>query len=143
MHPIWHLRNINTPVLLYQSDDDHYIVTRDGKWSPILSCGLFLVVNHELLSFFQLHLDKMPKSYPVSIYDYELKKHIEGYYRIYISDPIEPETIDTIDDTGCKAWRHGTSGSVFISSDLKAAFEQSGIEGLEVVEGFSEFGQVR
>lgn len=140
MESIWHLDNITHPVLLYKSDETSFIVTRNGDWAAILSCGLFTIINQELLSFLQLHLSEMPMTHLVSIYDYELKKHFEGYHRIYIPDSIEPETINTLDGSGKKIWCHSDSGSIFISSELKTTLEQSNIKGLVTYGGFCMFG---
>jgi hypothetical protein len=139
--PVWHLSNADyNPVRLYQSDDAHYIVTEDGNWAPILSCGLFIIINQELLSFFQQNSDVPIHAVPVSIYDRVLEKYFEGYYRIYIKEQITPQNLDDVDSAGKKIWCHEGSGGIFISIDLKDRLEQSDIQGLKTVPGFSMYG---
>ena len=139
--PVWHLVNTSfNAVSLYQSDNSHYIVTQDGKWTPIISCGLYIIINQPLLSFFQQHLDVPLISHAVSIYDRELNQYFEGYHRIYIENQISPDTQNTVDHTGMKVWCHESSGGIFISPLLKSAMEDSNIERLRTNPGFSLYG---
>jgi hypothetical protein len=138
--PIWHLANTSYNSILYKSDDYHYIVTKDGEWTPILSCGLYIIVNQQLLSLFQQHLDVPVFSHAVSIYDRVLDKYFEGYYRIYIENEILPETIDKVDHSGIKIWCHKSSGGIFITTELKSILEQSDITALETHAGFCRYG---
>jgi len=139
--PIWHLANAAyNPVRLYKSDESHYIVTQDGEWTPMLACGIYVVINQPLLSFFQQHLDTLLPSHAVSIYDRVLDKYFEGYHHIYVKDKIAPETLDKVDYAGIKIWCHESSGGIFISNSLKNALEQSDIKEVETYPGFSRYG---
>lgn len=91
---IWHLGNkMVSSVRLYQSDETHYIVTQDGEWTPIISCGLFVIVNQALLTFFQQQLEEQVSVMDVSIYDRVLDQVFDGYNSLYIPNAITPETI--------------------------------------------------
>lgn len=139
--PIWHLANTSyNSINLYKSDDSHYIVTKDGEWMPIISCGIYIVINQQLLSFFQQHLVVPVSSHPASIYDRVLSRYFEGYHRIYIENKITPETLDKVDHAGAKIWCHESSGGIFITSALKSALEQSDVKGVETHPGFSGYG---
>lgn len=140
MFPVWHLENVNpSSVNLYKSDETHFIVTQDGDWTPVISCGLFVIINQQLLSFFQHNLDTSVHSVPVSIYDRVLEKYFVGHSRIFIKSKISPEDIDTVDHLGRKIWYHESSGGIFISSDLKNRLEYADIQGLQTSPGFSRF----
>lgn len=136
--PVWHLTSKVSPVLLYQSDDANYIVTRDGEWTPIIPNGLYTIINEPLLSFFQQHLVDPIRSHPVSIYDRVLDRYFEGYHRIYIEEMITPGGLHRIAHTGFGIWHYG--GHIFISYDLKKALDNAKIEGVETHAGFSHMG---
>ncbi|MDO6429645.1 hypothetical protein Q4E93_03520 [Flavitalea sp. BT771] len=138
--PIWHLANTFYAALLYKCDDSNYIVTRDGEWTPIIACGLYIIVKQPLLSFFQQHPDVPLASHGVSIYDRVLDKYFEGYHRIYIENRITPDTLHIVDHSGMKIWCHESSGGIFISSAMKIALEKSNIEGVKTTPGFSYYG---
>lgn len=141
--PIWHLTNAaHNPVNLYRSDDYHYIVTQDGEWTPLISCGLYIVINQPLLFFFQQYLTVPLPAHVVSIYDRGLAQYTEGYHRIYIKEQITPETLHTADHVGMKIWCHESSGGIFISAALKSALEKSDIKGVELHPGFSRYGGI-
>jgi hypothetical protein len=138
--PVWNLANEEYgPVLLYKSDESHYVVTQDGIWTPILSCGLYVIINQELLSFFQQYLDMPVDSHPVLIYDRVLDENFQGYHRIYIKDQISPETFESVEHSSNKIWFHQSSGGIFISSGLKNELEDSNINGLKTYQGFSHY----
>jgi len=139
--PIWHVINTSTnSVNLYKSDESNYIVTKDGEWTPIIACGIYVVINQPLLSFFQQHLDVQISSHAISIYDRESNQYFEGYYRIYIENRITSGTLDMVDHTGMNIWCHEGSGGIFISSAMKSALDESDIEGVETIPGFSGYG---
>ena len=138
--PIWHLANASFNCVLYKSDEYHYVVTKDGEWTPILSCGLYIIVSQQLIAFFEEHLDIPLSSHTVSIYDRVLDKNFEGYYRIYVENEILPETIDKVDYSGKKIWYHKSSGGIFITVELKSILEKSDIKGVEMHPGFSRYG---
>lgn len=73
-------------------------------------------------------------------YDREFNQYFEGYHRIYIENPITPDTQNTADHTGMKIWCHECSGGIFISSVMKTAIEDSNIEGVRTNPGFSLYG---
>jgi len=138
---VWNLVNTSfNAVSLYKSDNSHYIVTKEGEWTPIISCGLYTIINQPLMSFFQQHLTVPLISHAVTIYDREFNKYFEGYYRIYIENQITPDTQNTVDHTGMKIWCHESSGGIFISSAMKSAIEDSNIEGVKTNPGFSFYG---
>ncbi len=66
--PVWHLANAAyNRINLYQSDDSHYIVTQDGEWTPVIACGIYIIINQPLLFFFQQHLAVPLPAHAVSI----------------------------------------------------------------------------
>ncbi len=93
--PIWHLADASfNPIKLYKSNDSEYIVTQDGEWTPIIACGLYVIINQSLLSFFERHLDVPVPSHIVSIYDRVLNRYFEGYHGIYkIQNPSNEELV--------------------------------------------------
>jgi hypothetical protein len=99
-----------------------------------------VIVNQELLLFFQQQLEEQVSQMEVSIYDRVLDQFFDGYGRLYIPNEITPETIYTLESLGRKIWCHRASGGIFISQEVKESLEQSAIEGLEFHLGFSWHG---
>ena len=99
-----------------------------------------MIVNQELLTFFQQQLEEQVSVMDVSIYDRVLDQFCDGYSRLYIPNVITPETIYTLGPLGRTIWCHKASGGIFISQEVKERLEQSALEGLEFYLGFSWYG---
>jgi len=137
--PIWFLQTTERGLRLFPGHDSQYFVIEDGAWTPILYCGLFALVNEELLSFFKQYAYHL-ESHPAMIIDRVLNQTFNGYHRIYIKDEIDPgvKNIHEIDASGIKIWHR--QGAIFISNELKELLDQTSISGITPAPGFSGWG---
>lgn len=137
---IWHVDNRDPrSIRLWRRTDGSFQVVEDGNYTPILNNGNYLLIHQKYGKAFEGFEDQVNfKS--AHIIDTQLETECYDYLEMLIPNLIDTDSIDSMDSSGFKVWRHHYSGALFISDSLKLLISDLSEGDIIFSEGFERFG---
>lgn len=135
---IWNVRNTDWNQLrLWRMDEENFRVSEAGSYSTILDNPTYTLVDKAYAPVFK-QLSGQVSVKPVVIHDLLRNTANYNYVELKVVNPIDTETIHTLDSSGRRIWAY--NGTLFVSGDLKKELHSIGQGRLEFHLGFSMFG---